>query len=369
MSQRFYSASSGREKSSKSIGSRTSISIKLPEQHVDQRLAADSPVQIRALSPTRTSRHEYTDGFQQYSRNTSASARNISVHSNGTIPPQATPTKTLLTDNEIKRILAARRIERCWLGYRDRQMFKLLKHAICAAEHSLSHDILRKVSPREAELVKDKSIQVKIRFRFAGCEFPPMIYFKVFTCNKNGFGVQYVSGQKMIKPASEAARDACDLMGHRKFYEQLIQDMMRRDEHQVTDEIDVTTLKDYMQYVSLLDETPSYLGGRDNSWRKLTLEILPRFTIFYDVVGFLYTNKMTPSLKAHLPVLLLPPNNDDVQLEHIRILSEIRRPEIQALQSSARPNTAKKTARRTQQAKLRANRMRKAYEQNKRASI
>ena len=100
MSQRFYSASSGREKSSKSIGSRTSISIKLPEQHVDQRLAADSPVQIRALSPTRTSRHEYTDGFQQYSRNTSASARNISVHSNGTIPPQATPTKTLLTDNE-----------------------------------------------------------------------------------------------------------------------------------------------------------------------------------------------------------------------------------------------------------------------------
>ena len=39
--------------------------------------------------------------------------------------------------------------------------------------------------------------------RFAGCEFPPMIYFKVFTCNKNGFGVQYVSGQKMIKPASE----------------------------------------------------------------------------------------------------------------------------------------------------------------------
>ena len=100
MSHKLHSASSGREKSTKSIGSRTSISIKLPEQHADQRLAADSPVQIRALSPSRNTHQEYADGFQQYSRHTSASARNVSVHSTGTIPPQATPTKTLLTDNE-----------------------------------------------------------------------------------------------------------------------------------------------------------------------------------------------------------------------------------------------------------------------------
>jgi len=26
------------------------------------------------------------------------------------------------------------------------------------------------------------------------------------------------------------------------------------------------------QYLSLLDETPAYMGGRDNGWRKLTLE-------------------------------------------------------------------------------------------------
>jgi len=36
--------------------------------------------------------------------------------------------------------------------------------------------------------------------------------------------------------------------------------------------VDITTLKDYMQYLSLMDETPSYMGGKDNSWRKLTLE-------------------------------------------------------------------------------------------------
>ena len=26
------------------------------------------------------------------------------------------------------------------------------------------------------------------------------------------------------------------------------------------------------QYVSLMDETPSYMGGKGNSWRKLTLD-------------------------------------------------------------------------------------------------
>ena len=37
------------------------------------------------------------------------------------------------SSNSSSRVSAARIIERCWLGYRDRQMFKLLKHSICAA--------------------------------------------------------------------------------------------------------------------------------------------------------------------------------------------------------------------------------------------
>ena len=45
----------------------------------------------------------------------------------------------------------------------------------------------------------------------------------------------------------QAARDACDLMGHRKFYDQIIQDTIQQETHKITDEIDITTLKDYMQ--------------------------------------------------------------------------------------------------------------------------
>jgi hypothetical protein len=45
----------------------------------------------------------------------------------------------------------------------------------------------------------------------------------------------------------QAARDACDLMGHRKFLDQVIQDTIHHEQFKVTDEIDVTTMKDYMQ--------------------------------------------------------------------------------------------------------------------------
>ncbi len=36
-------------------------------------------------------------------------------------------------------------------------------------------------------------------------------------------------------------------MGHRKFYEQVLQDIMMQNAHKITDRGDVTTLKDYMQ--------------------------------------------------------------------------------------------------------------------------
>ena len=33
----------------------------------------------------------------------------------------------------LHRMIAVRIIERAWLSYRDHQMFRLLKHAVCAA--------------------------------------------------------------------------------------------------------------------------------------------------------------------------------------------------------------------------------------------
>lgn len=45
----------------------------------------------------------------------------------------------------------------------------------------------------------------------------------------------------------QAASDSLRLMGNRKFYDQLIADMCQHEKDRITDEIDVTTMKDYMQ--------------------------------------------------------------------------------------------------------------------------
>lgn len=45
----------------------------------------------------------------------------------------------------------------------------------------------------------------------------------------------------------QAAVDACKLMGCRRYYEQMIRDELQYQKHKITDEIDVATVKDYMQ--------------------------------------------------------------------------------------------------------------------------
>ncbi|XP_022095200.1 putative uncharacterized protein CXorf58 [Acanthaster planci] len=273
-----------------------------------------------------------------------------------------------IQQRELTEILAARAIERCWCSYRDRQMFKLLKHAICAAEHSLTHEILRKVSPTEAKLIRDPSLRARVRFRFAGSEFPPIILFKIFT-NTEGTGLQYLSGKRNIKPASDAAVDACRMMGHRKFYDQIIADTCQHERDKITSEVDVTTVKDYMKYLSKLDEMPSYMGGRENMWRKLDQSVLPRTTILYDVIDYLNRGGNSPSarLQAEMPALTARPLTEEMQRAHVRIISELREPLQIPIPSptfkpsSSRGSTPGHTSRRSRQAKQRASKMRKMY--------
>lgn len=86
-----------------------------------------------------------------------------------------------------------------------------------------------------------------------------------------GGGVKYISGRCLIKPASEAAEDSRRQMGNRKFYDQILLDACHHQQLKVTDEVDVTTMKEYMQYAANMDESPAYLGGKENAWRKMNL--------------------------------------------------------------------------------------------------
>ncbi|XP_015270921.1 PREDICTED: putative uncharacterized protein CXorf58 homolog [Gekko japonicus] len=263
---------------------------------------------------------------------------------------------------------AAKTIQRAWWIHVKTRLFKLLKHTICAAEHCISQDILKRVSPLEAELLKDPSILCKVRFRFAGSNFPPFIVFKIF-CISGGQGSKYISGKTIITPRSEAAVDACRLMGYRKYYKQMLQDELQFKKYGVTDEVDVATVKDYMQYSSHLDETPAYFGGRHNYWRRLSLENFPRAMIMYDIMEYAQCGKMSARLRCELPFLLLRPENEETYRAQLMAVCQIRfvtpKPTTVSPLGLVRWSAPRSSERRSYQARQKIAKMRKAYKLDK----
>ncbi|KAM6447181.1 uncharacterized protein CXorf58 homolog [Liasis olivaceus] len=233
-----------------------------------------------------------------------------------------------LSENEKERQRAQReqavkKIQKIWWMHMTKRLFKLLKHTVRAAEYCISYDILKRVSPLEAELLKEPTIQYKVRFRFAGSDFPPFIVFKIFY--KSGTkSNQYISGKRVITSASKAAVDACKLMGYRTYYNQILQDELQYKRHGITDEMDIATIRDYIQYASHMDETPAYYGGRHNCWRRLTLENLPRAMILYDIMDYAQSGKLSARLRAELPFLLLKPQNEETCRAQIFAVCQIR---------------------------------------------
>jgi len=54
------------------------------------------------------------------------------------------------------------------------------------------------------------------------------------------------------------------------------------------------------------------------------VSVLPRHTVFYDIVDFLYNQRMTPRLREEIPLLVTRPINQDIQIQQIRAVSEMR---------------------------------------------
>ena len=49
------------------------------------------------------------------------------------------------------------------------------------------------------------------------------------------------------RPLVQAAEDSRQQMGNRRFYDQMLSDVCRHQQQQVTDEIDITNMKEYMK--------------------------------------------------------------------------------------------------------------------------
>ena len=186
----------------------------------------------------------------------------------------------------LRRQAAVRRIEKWWRRVRDRRIFRIFKEAICAAEKSLTRDVIRKLSPSDAALLQDPAVRARIKFRLGGESYPPVILYKIFF-SKDLIHVQYMSGKTMIRPSTEAAEDASRQMSHRAMLDQMLTDACYHPKQKIQDEIDVATVKDYMQYRSILDESPAYIGGKGNSWRTLSASSLPRHSTMYSIAELL----------------------------------------------------------------------------------
>ncbi|KAM4797136.1 uncharacterized protein CXorf58 homolog [Rhinophrynus dorsalis] len=266
----------------------------------------------------------------------------------------------------IEKGVAAVRIQRAWRCHHNRKLFTLLKQTARAAETCAAYGIMRKVSPLEAELLRDPGMQCKVRFRFAGYEFPPFIVFKIFhrSC---GRGSRYISGKRAIHASSEAASDACKLMGHRAYYDQIIYDELEHQKHKITDVVDIATMKDYMQYISHLDETPAHLGGRDNHWRRLSLKNLPRTTIMYDILDYAESGALSERLRSEMKLLLQIPRTADVQRRQLSSITQVRSPApppssaFSTYQTAQHLTSFRHSARRSQQTCLKVAKMRRLY--------
>ena len=62
------------------------------------------------------------------------------------------------------------------------------------------------------------------------------------------------------------------VMGRQRFLELMEADELQHRVSGITDEIDVTSLRDYMQLTAVTDNMAASLGGRDNGWRPLQPE-------------------------------------------------------------------------------------------------
>ncbi|KAK6316771.1 uncharacterized protein CXorf58 homolog [Coregonus clupeaformis] len=204
--------------------------------------------------------------------------------------------------NQEERVFAAKKIQICWRSHQDRILFQLMSRTVRAAEHCLAPAILRQLSPREADLVRDPSMHCKVRFRFSGSQFPPVIVFKIFHL---GGGRQYISGKRVFRPSNQATTDTCRMMGNRIFINHIIADEIQRQGSTISDTSYITCMRDFMQYSSHLDELPAYLGGRENTWRSLSLRGLSRNILQWDSLEVGGKGTVADRLKQEL--LLLAP--------------------------------------------------------------
>ena len=96
---------------------------------------------------------------------------------------------------------AARALQRVWRRYTNLRIFRYYRDLVAFRNEGDPRTMLRAVNPREAGLI-DAAAGVRVRFRLGGRQFPPTIYYKIFThnalCDVGAFAPRdYVGGRRV----------------------------------------------------------------------------------------------------------------------------------------------------------------------------
>ncbi|XP_065913385.1 protein MFI-like [Dysidea avara] len=84
--------------------------------------------------------------------------------------------KTVYTDHST----AATVIQKCWRRYNDIQVYRFYRDLISFQGLGDPSMMLRCINPKEAKLL-DSGSGVRVKFRLGGEQFPPSVYYKIFT--------------------------------------------------------------------------------------------------------------------------------------------------------------------------------------------
>ncbi|XP_045412616.1 protein MFI [Lemur catta] len=75
---------------------------------------------------------------------------------------------------------AARVIQQAWKNFLNVTIYQHLKSMIDLRRQGEPRQIMKFINPKEAELL-DAAAGIHVRFRLGGAQFPPQIYYKIFT--------------------------------------------------------------------------------------------------------------------------------------------------------------------------------------------
>jgi len=84
------------------------------------------------------------------------------------------------------------------------------------------------------------------------------------------------------------------MMGERNFYAQLTSDLIERQKNKkVVDEIDIGTEQDRIRFKNYQDHSIARIGGKDNQWRSVDLQNLPKAAPIRDLFELIEAKQLS----------------------------------------------------------------------------